>query len=75
MKKLQSLTKKELLEEVEQRVHNARQEFYEFGLETGFKDCIIRVLDSGTHPQFISKITNVELKRILELADAKKESD
>ncbi len=72
MRKLQALTKKELISEVEQRVRNARQEFYDFGWENHFKDCIIRMLDSGAHPQFIAKITGVDLEHVLELANNSK---
>lgn len=67
MRKLESLTKKQLIDEVETRVKRARDEFFESGWECGFRDCIIRMLDSGTNPRFIAKIARVDLQYILKL--------
>ena len=68
MRKLESLTKKQLIDEVEARVRNAREEFFDSGWECGFRDCVIRMLDSGTNPRFIAKIVRVDLQYVLDLA-------
>ena len=69
MRKLEALTKKQLIDEVESRVHKAREEFYDQGWQCGFRDCVIRMLDSGTDPRFIAKIIRVDLQHVMSFVD------
>ena len=64
-----NLSELELVREVNKQLDRAKEKIHEEGAEHGFRVCISRMLASGTHPEFISKIVDVDLGFVLEVKE------
>ena len=49
------------------------ERIHEQGAEHGFRVCVSRMLTSGTRPEFIAKIIDVDLNFVLDVKDSMQE--
>lgn len=67
------LSELELVKEVNQQLDRAKEKIFEDGVEHGFKVCVARMLESGTEPEFVAKVANLNLDYVLGVIFEKEE--
>ena len=67
IKKLNNLSDRELVEEINHKLAETSERAYNEGLEHGHYECIANMLLSGAHPKFIAKIAQIDVTHVLSI--------